>query len=181
MQSYPLHTHNVVLFLVSSWKQTFGVRKVVSVADRTSDNIDLTFSSFWVRHSILSTSTFGNCYDDSLHLGIISSASNSWLYWVVISQDPVFPAVTRRQIAQPYLSSSLLPHLLTSLSNRLDGTVPPPTGQEKPRPQLLNTTTPSVGCFWLKVSYERIGTIQFFWDWTIQFMCLAEYFFREYA
>ena len=30
MQSYPLHTHNVVLFLVSSWKQTFGVRRVVS-------------------------------------------------------------------------------------------------------------------------------------------------------
>src|SRR3954465_5479768 len=25
MQSYPLHTHNVVLFLVSSWKQTFGI------------------------------------------------------------------------------------------------------------------------------------------------------------
>ena len=32
MQSYPLHTHNVVLFLVSTWKQTFGVRRVVSVA-----------------------------------------------------------------------------------------------------------------------------------------------------
>ena len=26
----PLHTHNVVLFLVSSWKQTFGVRRIVS-------------------------------------------------------------------------------------------------------------------------------------------------------
>ena len=71
MQSYPLHTHNVVLFLVSSWKQTFGVRRVVSVADRTSENIDSTFSSLCVRHSILITSTFGNCYDDSLHLGII--------------------------------------------------------------------------------------------------------------
>ena len=34
MQSYPLHTHNVVLFLVSSWKQTFGVRRVVLVADK---------------------------------------------------------------------------------------------------------------------------------------------------
>ena len=73
MQSYPLHTHNVVLFLVSSWKQTFGVRRVVSVADRTWENIDLTFSSLWVRHSILITSTFGNCYDDSLHLGIINA------------------------------------------------------------------------------------------------------------
>ena len=71
MRSYPLHTHDVVLFLVSSSKQTFGVRRVVSVADRTWENIDLTFSSLWVRHSILITSTFGNCYDDSLHLGII--------------------------------------------------------------------------------------------------------------
>ena len=35
MQSYPPHTDNVVLFLVSSWKQTFGVRRVVSVEDRT--------------------------------------------------------------------------------------------------------------------------------------------------
>ena len=35
MQSYPLHTHNVVLVLVSSWKQTFGVHRVISVADRT--------------------------------------------------------------------------------------------------------------------------------------------------
>ena len=41
MQSYPLHTPNVVLFLVSSWKQMSGVRRVVSVADRTSENIDL--------------------------------------------------------------------------------------------------------------------------------------------
>ena len=72
MQSYPLHTHNVVLFLVSRWKQTFGVRRVVSVADRTWENIDLTFSSLLVQHSILITSTFGNCYDDSLHLGIIT-------------------------------------------------------------------------------------------------------------
>ena len=32
MQSYPLHTHNVVLFLVSSWKQMFSVRRDVSVA-----------------------------------------------------------------------------------------------------------------------------------------------------
>uniref|UniRef100_M8BTH0 Pentacotripeptide-repeat region of PRORP domain-containing protein n=1 Tax=Aegilops tauschii TaxID=37682 RepID=M8BTH0_AEGTA len=31
--------------------------------------------SLWVRHSILITSTIGNCYDDSLHLGIISSSS----------------------------------------------------------------------------------------------------------
>ena len=62
MQSYPLHTHNVILFLVSSWKQTFGVRRVVSVADRTRENIDLAFSSLWVRHSILITSTFGNSY-----------------------------------------------------------------------------------------------------------------------
>ena len=76
MQSYPLHTHNVVLFLVSSWKQTFGVRRVVSVADRTWENIDLTFSSLWVRHSILITSTFGNFYDDSLHLGIITYLSD---------------------------------------------------------------------------------------------------------
>ena len=72
MQSYPLHTHNIVLFLVSSWKQTFGVRRVVSVADRAWENIGLTFSSLWVRHSILITSTFGNCYDDSLHLVIIT-------------------------------------------------------------------------------------------------------------
>ena len=72
MQSYPLHTHNVVLFLVSRWKQMFGVRRVVLVADMTWENIDLTFSSLWVRHSILITSTFGNCYDDSLHLGIIT-------------------------------------------------------------------------------------------------------------
>ena len=71
MESYPLHTHNVVLFLVSRWKQTLGVRRVVSVADRTSENIDLTFSSLWVGHSIFVTSTFGNCYNDSLHLGII--------------------------------------------------------------------------------------------------------------
>ena len=71
MQSYPLHTHNVVLFLISRSKQTFGGRLLVSVADRTWENIDLTFSSLWVRHSILITSTFGNCYDDSLHLAII--------------------------------------------------------------------------------------------------------------
>jgi len=31
------------------------------------------FSSLWVRHSILIISTFGNCYDDSLHLGIITA------------------------------------------------------------------------------------------------------------
>ena len=77
MQSYPLHTHNVVLFLVSSWKQTFGVRRVVSVADRTWENIDIAFSSLWVRHSILITSTFGNCYDDSLHLGIIKAEATA--------------------------------------------------------------------------------------------------------
>ena len=86
MQSYPLHTHNVVLFLVSSWKQTFGVRRVVSVADRAWENIDLTFSSLWVRHSILITSTFGNCYDDSLHLGIINAQSRNakkWIYFML--------------------------------------------------------------------------------------------------
>ena len=77
MQSYPLHTHNVVLFIISSWKQTFGVRRVVSVADRASENIDLTFSFLWVRRSILITSTFGNCYDDSLHLGIIKLFSGA--------------------------------------------------------------------------------------------------------
>ena len=71
MQSYPLHTHNIVLFLIASWKQTFDVRRVVSVADRAWENIDITFSSLWVRHSILITSIFGKCYDDSLHLGII--------------------------------------------------------------------------------------------------------------
>ena len=49
------------------------------------------------------------------------------------------PAVTRCQITQPYVCSSLLPHLLASLSNRLGGTAPP-TAQEKPRPQLLNST-----------------------------------------
>ena len=72
MKSYPLFAHNVVLFLVSRWKQMLGVRRVVSVADRTWENIDLTFSSLWVQHSILITSIFGNCYDDSLHLGIIT-------------------------------------------------------------------------------------------------------------
>ena len=77
MQSYPLHTQNVVLFLISSWKQMFGVRKVVSVADRAWENIDLTFSSLWVWHSILITSTIGNCYDDSLHLGIIKLFSGA--------------------------------------------------------------------------------------------------------
>ena len=41
MQSYPLHTHNVVLFLVSSWKQTFVARRVVLVEDRAWENIDL--------------------------------------------------------------------------------------------------------------------------------------------
>ena len=87
MQSYPLHTHNIVLFLVSSWKQTFGVRRVVSVADRAWENIDLTFISLWVRHSILITSTFGNCYDDSLHLGIINIAHT--FIWLPVSF--VFP------------------------------------------------------------------------------------------
>ena len=56
------------------------------------------------------------------------------------------------QITGPHLSSSnslsnhaalrlqqLLPRLLASLSNRLGGTAPPPTTQEKPRPQLLNS------------------------------------------
>ena len=77
MQSYPLHTHNLVLFLVASWKQMFGVRRVVSVVARAWENIDLTFSSLWVRHSILITSTFGNGYDDSLHLGIIKLFSGA--------------------------------------------------------------------------------------------------------
>ena len=77
MQSYPLHTHNIVLFLVASWKQTFGVRRVVLVADRTWDNIDLAFRSLRVRQSILITSTFENCYHDSLHLGIIKLFSGA--------------------------------------------------------------------------------------------------------
>ena len=72
MQSYSLHTHNVVLFLVSSWKQTFGVHRVVSVEDRTWENIDIIFSSLWVWHS-----TFGIFYDDSLHLGIIKLFSGA--------------------------------------------------------------------------------------------------------
>ena len=37
--------HNVVLFLVSSWKQTFDAHRVVSVADRTWESICSTFSS----------------------------------------------------------------------------------------------------------------------------------------
>ena len=45
MQSYPLHTHNIVLFLISSWKQTLGVHRVVSVEDRTWENNYLAFSS----------------------------------------------------------------------------------------------------------------------------------------
>ena len=77
MQSYRPHTHNVVLFLVSRWKQMFGVRRVVSVADRAWENIDLTFSSLWVQHSIFITSTFGNFYNDSLHLGIIKLFSGA--------------------------------------------------------------------------------------------------------
>ena len=77
MQSYPLYIHNVLLFLVASWKQMFGVRRVVSVADRAWENIDLTFSSLWVRHSIVITSIFGKFYDDSLHLGIIELFSGA--------------------------------------------------------------------------------------------------------
>ena len=50
---------------------------------------------------------------------------------------PTCPAVTRCQITQPYVFSSLLPRLLASLLNRLGGTAPP-TAQEKPRPRLLN-------------------------------------------
>ena len=76
MQSYPLHTHNIILFIVSSWKQTFGVRRVVSVADRTWENIDITLQLGIIKlHTI--TSTFGNCYDDSLHLGIIKLFSGA--------------------------------------------------------------------------------------------------------
>ena len=40
---------------------------------------------------------------------------------------PTYPAVTRRQITQPYVCSSLLPHLLASLSNRLGGIALPST------------------------------------------------------
>ena len=52
---------------------------------------------------------------------------------------PTCPAVTRCQITQPYVCTSLLPHLLASLSNRLGGTAPP-TAREKLRPQPLNST-----------------------------------------
>ena len=52
---------------------------------------------------------------------------------------PTYPTVTHYQITQPYVCSSLLPHLLVSLSNRLAGTTPP-TAQEKPHPRLLNST-----------------------------------------
>ena len=52
---------------------------------------------------------------------------------------PTCPAVTHDQITQPYVCSSLLPHLLKSLSNQLGGTAPP-TAQEKPHPRLLNST-----------------------------------------
>ena len=44
---------------------------------------------------------------------------------------PTCPAVTRCQITQTYVCSSLLHRLLASLSNRLGGTAPP-TAQEKP-------------------------------------------------
>ena len=46
----------------------------------------------------------------------------------ISSISQVFPVVTRRQIAQPDLSSSLLPRLLASLSNRLGGTSLPTEG-----------------------------------------------------
>ena len=115
MQSYPLHTHNVVLFLVSSWKQTFGVRRVVSVADRTWENIDLTFSSLWVRHSILITSTFGNCYDDSLHLGIINRLHQHLhhlppsIYSGPLSRNPLYPLLEHGALCFILLSNDVLP------------------------------------------------------------------------
>ena len=56
---------------------------------------------------------------------------------------PTCPVVTRCQITQPYVCSSLLPHLLASLSNQLGGTAPP-TAQEKPHPRLLNSTVYSL-------------------------------------
>ena len=77
IQSCPLHTHNIILFLVSSWKQTFSVCIVVLVAHRTWVNSYLAFSSLWVRHSMCITSTFRNCYDDSLHLRIIKLFSGA--------------------------------------------------------------------------------------------------------
>ena len=68
------------------------------------------------------------------------SAAVKMIKWQVKSRGPTCLAVTRCQITQPYVCSSLLPRLLASLSNRLGGTAPP-TAQEKPRPRLLNTTT----------------------------------------
>ena len=41
---------------------------------------------------------------------------------------PTYPAVTHCQITKLYVCSSLLPHLLASLSNRLGGTAPPTVG-----------------------------------------------------
>ena len=119
MQSYPLHTHNVVLFLVSSWKQTFGTRRVVSVADRAWENIDLTFSSLWVRHSILITSTFGNCYDDSLHLGIINQHLHHLhqhlhhlppsIFSGPLSRNPLYPLLEHGALCFILLSNDVLP------------------------------------------------------------------------
>ena len=69
MQSYPLYTHNTVLFLLLD-------RSKYSVyVESYRWQIGLTFSSLWVRHSILTTSILGKCYDNSLHLGIIRDAS----------------------------------------------------------------------------------------------------------
>ena len=70
------------------------------------------------------------------HVG--HSAVDKMIKWQVKSQGPTCPAVTRCQITHPYVCSSLLPRLHTSLSNRL-GRTAPPTTQEKPRPRLLNS------------------------------------------
>lgn len=50
----------------------FDVRWVVSVEDRTRENIYLIIISLWVQHVILTTFIVGKCYDNTLHLGIIS-------------------------------------------------------------------------------------------------------------
>ena len=66
------------------------------------------------------------------------STAVKMIKWQVKSWGPTCPAVTRCQITQPYVCSSLLPRLPASLSNRLGGTASP-TAQEKPRPRLLNS------------------------------------------
>ena len=61
------------------------------------------------------------------------AGSSAVVKMIMASQitGPTYPAVTHCQITQPYVCSSLLPHLLTSLSNRLGGTAPP-TAWESP-------------------------------------------------